>query len=82
MASIHEIIPEILDDNSGGVKFMDLLVTVLEKHNKEPIKEFLRVEDFKIAHFLMGMLKEMDGVHIQEYTWKSMNREKFFVYQK
>ncbi len=80
--SLHSIIPEILDDNSGGIKFLDLLVIITEMHSKEPIKEFRCVDDVGIAQSLMDMLEQIDMVHILPYHWKSMGRDKFFIYQK
>lgn len=61
--TIQEFIRSELDDNSGGMKFLDLLVRV----SHSPFKGF--------AGSLEDIINKMDDVKILTYTWHRLNRD-------
>lgn len=67
---IEKAIREIVEESSGGIKFVELLVKLnirfsLKLPGPEKIEEIVR---------------NTPGVKVLDYIWKSENRSKMFVY--
>jgi hypothetical protein len=66
---IKKLICEIIDDSSGGIKFLDLAV-----------KLQLRTNYQFDADELERIVRNTEGVKVLDYTWHYLNRSKMFVY--
>ena len=68
--AIKREIHNLLEQNSGGMKFMALMPRIMMKHPGVGVQR------------LLNIIEDMDDVDVLEYVWKSMNRIKYFVHQK
>lgn len=74
---IKKLILEIIEDNSGGLKFTELLpnlITKLINSNQSNFIEHLTPE------FVEELITQTPELKILEYTFKSLNRQKMFIY--
>lgn len=80
---LEPVVYSILEENSGGIKYIDLLLRILTKHlNGEGIIEFSTADDHKIGELLLEKLRKMEGIGVLEYIFKGLNRTKYFIYEK
>ena len=63
---------KIIEDHSGGVKFIELIADMVADKYLGPEE----VDPDEIEN----VIREMEDVKILDYVWKSMNRAKMFVY--
>jgi hypothetical protein len=63
---------KIIEDHSGGVKFIELIADMVTDKYLGPEE----VDPDEIEN----VIREMEDVKILDYVWKSMNRAKMFVY--
>lgn len=66
--NLEQAILKILDENSGGVTMLKLIVELLVQGFKEDTDHILAVVE-----------KSKDMKYLS-YTWKSQKREKYFIY--
>ena len=67
---VENAIRNIVNEHSGGVKFTELIVEIVSK----------KYLDIKNPDEIEKVIREMEDVKILDYTWKSMDRAKMFVY--
>jgi len=76
------VIQLIIDENSGGMKFTELLTELAKNANTNALRDILT--DFKgneIPDIVETTIRDFGGkIKILDYTWQSMNRAKMFVY--
>jgi hypothetical protein len=72
---IMDKIEKILDDHSGGIKFTELLGELIQIMYEN---EYIVPED--LPEKLEKLIREDTNFKILDYTWKSMNKAKMFVY--
>jgi hypothetical protein len=65
----------ILDDSSGGIKFIELLNKLIKIMYEG---EYIIPENF--PEKLEKLIRKNTEFKVLDYTWKSMNRSKMFVY--
>lgn len=68
--TIQEFIQQELDENAGGLKFIDLLSRTLHS----PFKDFAE----NLEDIIRNEMKY--DVEILDYTWHRLNKAKMFVY--
>ena len=74
-----EIRQLLTSEFSGGAKFTELLVRIIEKY------DCLSVDWIDFAKRLERIVEDMDGVGIVEYAWPmspEVSRTKLFIYLK
>jgi len=67
---VENAIRNIVNEHSGGVKFTELIVEIVSK----------KYLDIKNPDEIEKVIREMEDVKILDYTWKSIDRAKMFVY--
>lgn len=65
---LEKFIRNIIDENSGGLKYMDLLSQVVRSSHREQ------------ADKLEEIISKMEGIKVLNYTWHRLSREKMFIY--
>lgn len=71
---LHDIIVKIVDDNSGGIKFTELISVIISNH----IENLDNIEN--LPDRLERIIRESKILSILEYTFRQLNRCKMFVY--
>lgn len=80
---LKEIVNNILEAHSGGIKFIELLMELLVSHyNNHEISEFNAEDDNNIPEVILKEISRIQGVGILEYLSKPLNRTKYFIYTK
>lgn len=75
-SELHGAIVEIVNDYSGGIKFMELVTTLIDRY-----REHLSRSDKKnLPEVVEKIVRESDDLKVLEYTMKTLNRMKLFVY--
>jgi hypothetical protein len=69
----RELILEILEQNSGGMKFLELIVELTKVRYERSLSVLTSPDD------ILSLCMAMPEVKVVEYTWKSMNRAKYFI---
>lgn len=74
-AAALERIVKVVNDNSGGVKFIDLITELMTTYRSEfePI-----TDDF--ADQIEAIIRNSNCLKILDYTYLVLNRSKMFVY--
>lgn len=72
---ILEIVIKIVNDHSGGVKFLELITDMTTKYreNFQPICD-------NFADRVEEIIRASDKVKILDYTYQALNRAKMFIY--
>jgi hypothetical protein len=75
IAQIKTAIMRIVEDFSGGLKFTDLVfqIALMVSENVVPAVKPDELEK---------IVRDCPELKVLTYTWKSMNREKMFVYME
>lgn len=82
-ANLAGVVHNILIDYSGGIKFTELMVKVLEYHiDKDRIVELSSVSETNMVDRLLEVLEQDNKFGILRYTFQPLNREKMFIYTK
>lgn len=71
---VHDEIVKIVDDSSGGIKFVDLLV-VLSAHYGKDINDFRKMPDY-----LENLCRTSKVIKVLDYQCRNLNRHKMFIY--
>jgi len=82
---LSDVVFAIINDHSGGIKFIELLTEVLQTHMMEgPIEELMMLNEKHLSELLMNKISELEekGVGVTVYTFKPFDRTKYFVYTK
>ena len=69
---IQNAVREILEMHSGGIKFTELITEIVAYNYFRPGE--MDADEIEKA------VREMEGVKVLDYVWKSLNRSKMFVY--
>lgn len=80
--NLNETVVAIVEGHSGGIKFPELLFEVVVKI-REGVVDDVTIEDSESVSFpdrLEKAIQEHTDLEILEYTWRSINRAKMFVY--
>jgi len=72
----RECILSILDTNSGGMKFLELLVELTKVRYEHKLPVLTSPDE------ILDLCKAMPEVLVIEYTWRSVNRLKHFICTK
>lgn len=70
------IIKDIVENNSGGIKFTEL-ISILSSDYRELLSDEVLSN---IAENVEKAIRSDDHLKILDYTWGSYNRAKMFVY--
>lgn len=82
--TLKEAIIKCVDNNSGGIKFIDLILELLqmtyrqEIENRETSQGLVQVEN--LGETIIRIINEEPSLRILEYSWKKENKAKLFVY--
>jgi len=68
---LHDQAVNIVIDNSGGIKFIELLF--------ELIRSQIELDE-NLPEQLERVLRESSVVKVLDYTYKQLNRSKMFIY--
>ena len=77
IGELKKLILEIVEDHSGGLKFIELLAELISKmyeSNESKQIELLTPE------FIEETIRKMPELKILKFTFKNLKREKMFVY--
>lgn len=74
---ILPLITKIVNDNSGGIKFTELIVNLIEAISKTD--SGYEDDDIDIDSIEL-IIRESSDLKILDYTWHELNRSKMFVY--
>lgn len=77
---ITELIYQIVEDHSGGVKYIELLMRVLSRHHDKPLEELEKIDETDLSIYIFNEIKSMKDVCVLEYNYRVLNRTKYFVY--
>lgn len=72
---IKNLVIRILSENSGGVKFNELMVEYVSYCCENKINPMNPDE-------LLQQIKEIEGIGVLEYVYKEIQRLKYFVYNE
>ena len=77
---IHDNILNIVNDNSGGIKFTELITILLTnyRHNLDGWQNDDNLD--KLSDIIEKIIRESSDMKILNYTWILMKRTKMFVY--
>lgn len=70
---LHDIAVSIVLDHSGGIKFTELLTIILSKDTS-----ISQISNFPDR--LETIIRNSNEVKVLDYTHKSLNRAKMFIY--
>lgn len=76
MQNLEQIILDIVNNHSGGIKFTTLIADLVSKHKEHEI-------DIDCVHFpdqVEQAIRNSSKMKILDYMWTDMNRAKMFVY--
>lgn len=71
---IHDEIVNVVDEHSGGIKFVEL-ICVLSSHFGRDINDFRGLPDY-----VEKMCRESKTIKVLDYSSRKLNRQKMFVY--
>jgi hypothetical protein len=71
---LHDLIVKIVDDNSGGIKFTELIATITADNHDS----LDNIENFPDR--LERVIRESKILNVLDYTFRDLNRCKMFVY--
>jgi hypothetical protein len=76
--SLQDLVVTIVNDNSGGIKFTELMYRILEKQHEGLILS--DTHTFVTPDLLEKCIRKSRLVKILDYVWVPQNRAKMFVY--
>jgi hypothetical protein len=76
---LHELILDIVNDNSGGIKFIALMTEVIFRIKEGKANGFREIPD-DLDIYMEEIIRESKDMKILDYTWTKMKRAKMFVY--
>jgi hypothetical protein len=76
MEILHDAIAKIVENSSGGIKFIEL-ITVLASEYRHQLTE---TDIELLPERVEKVIRESNDLKILDYTFKSYNRSKMFVY--
>ncbi len=67
MSELEILIRRLLDENSGGMKFLELVTKIVEESKKIN------------PEIVESLCRRLNGIKVVDYTWKQCNRSKMFI---
>jgi len=77
---LTDLIFQIIEDHSGGVKYLELLMEVLSRHHDEPLPHLEKVDEQDLSTHIFNEIRSMKDIKVLEYNYRALNRTKYFVY--
>ena len=78
--TLKEAIIKVVDDNSGGVKFITLLTEILKMNHEDPFEEFS--DEVEIPYVISEELRRVSNLGNLEYLDNLKGTSKRFIYYK
>lgn len=76
---LHDLIRNIIDDSSGGLKFTELLSKILIAYHEGEIS-FEESDLNNLSELIEACIDQSNDMKILEYSCVPMKRQKMFVY--
>jgi len=73
---LHDAIKLVVNDNSGGLKFVELLSILMTKYHDK----FEEQDNGEFPTIVEHVIRASTDLKILDYTWLQMERAKMFVY--
>ncbi len=77
---LTDLIFQIVEDHSGGIKYLELLMEVLSWHHDKPLAHLEIVDEQDLSVHIFNEIRGMKDVKVLEYNYRALNRTKYFVY--
>lgn len=81
--NLKDLILNILHENSGGIKFTELISKIMASEYEKKVNNLEYIEEINSEVFpeiLERACKETPGVGVLEYVYPELRRIKLFVY--